>query len=307
MVELLDRIEPKRSNALVRALLGSQVYDDRILPRFLPVLQALPIYRYIRRRGNSNFSEPIELRNSVIEDRFESSIVQLHADLQNTVVEMIIEINDGEARFDQAQTYRIPYLLSQYQGLRDNKIVISTDVRKDMMVLDSSFEPKLHIYNSLVSSSNIAHQLYNSKVAKERLSKNLGDDYNPDNNFHGMEYISPSNPNRIETMRDIAVFFGAIYRSGYQFKFDGTRIRRRSDIIDLFKDEDSVYYLYPCTRCRKGYTIKSGTIDSEFNHISDPIYGTDVRVNALIAEIQSIVNEGSPFAFLPKALNYITS
>jgi hypothetical protein len=305
MVDILATTKNKRTNTLVRSLLGSQSYDHRISSRHLKIIQTLPINRDVIPKGRMYYFKSLDLDEQLIDDRFESSINQLHQEIQTTVMAMLRKISDNRIDLDEDQSYRIPFLFTHYRDLMKTQGNSANSIQHELTAYDPSFNNKYHVYNALVSGSNISQQLYNSKLAKERLSKSLGPDYYPDNNFHGMEYISPANPNHIETMRDVAVFFGALYRSGYQFKFNGTRIRRRSDILDLFSD-DIVYYLYPCSRCRNGYSIKPGTLDSEFNHISDPIYGTDIRVNTLVSEIQAIVKEGSPFAFLPKSLKYIT-
>ena len=291
----------------MRGLLGSLSYDDRIPPRFLKILKTLPIQRDIQRNGGYAYHfKPFELKDSIIDDRFDSSTQLLHQEIQKTIMVMLSQVNDGKIDLDSSLTYRIPFLFDYYRSLLRNRGVTKTHVVKDLAIYDSKIEKKLHVYNALVSSSNIAHQLYNSNLAKERLTKSLGDDYNPDNNFHGMEYISSSSINHIKMVRDIAVFFGALFRSGYKFKFDGTTIRRRSDVMELFEGDNNVYYFYPCPRCKKGNRINPITLDSEFNHLSDPrTYKPTVDIKDLISDINRIVKGGAPYAFLPEKLKYI--
>jgi hypothetical protein len=304
--DILVKIKNRRTNVLVRGLLGSQSHDDMILPRFLDILKTLPIHRDIQSNGHVYWFKPFDLIDSAIDDRFDSSIQQLHHDIQKTIMVMLNELSDGRIELDEKLAYRITFLFDYYRSFLREQGVTKTYVMKDLITYDSKIEKKYHVYNSLISSSNFAHQLYNSKLAKERLSRDLGDDYNPDNNFHGMEYISSSNVNKIEMIRDVAVFFGALFRSGHHFKFDGTKIRRRSDALDLFADDNDVYYFYPCPRCKNGYRINLITLDSEFDNISDPaIYKPTVSISTLSADITQIIKGGAPYAFLPDKLKYI--
>jgi len=304
--EILSKIKNRRTNVLVRGLLGSKSHDDTIPPRFLDILKTLPIHRNIQSNGHVYWFKPFDLIGSAIDDRFDSSIQQLHQDIQKTIMVMLNQVSDGKVDLDKNLTYRIPFLFDYYRSLLRKQGITKTHVMRDLVSYDLKIEKKYQVYNSLISSSNYAHQLCNSKLAKERLSKSLGPDYNPDNNFHGMEYISSSSINSIKIVRDIAVFFGALFRSGYKFKFDGTTIRRRSDVLDLFEDDDDVYYLDPCPRCKKGLKINPKTIDSEFNHLSDPIiYKSTVDIDDLISDINQIVKEGAPHALLPDKLKYI--
>ncbi len=305
ITEALNSLKWKVRNDLTWGLLGSDDAEHLIKNEYFDIAQNLPIAEHLERVSYAGGRvKPFEVEATTIAQIYDSTINDLYRDLHSTIFKVLNDSAKVIVGFNEHFSYRLPFLLDVYG--RSLNVNNNKQLFHELNKTDQRFVPKLTIHNSLIDSSNVAQYQYNYSVAQQRLVKNLGVDYNPDNNFYEMEFLTTHNPNNFKRMRDIAVFFGALFRSGYRWKFDNIKIRARRDVIDLFQDRsEGIYFLYPCSGCGRDYSVKPGTISSELDNISVLGHENMSKCETLINEINDIIRIEDIGSFLPTRLRLI--
>jgi hypothetical protein len=306
ITKALNSLKWKVRNDLTWGLLGSDDAEHLIKNEYLDIAQNLPIAEYLEQVSYTGGRvKPFEIESTTITQIYDSTINELYRDLHSTIFKLLQNTENTIANLKENFSYRMPYLLEVY-GHSINETT-NINLFRYLNQADQRFVPKLQLHNALTSSSNIAQYQYNHRIAQNRLVENIGPDYNPDNNFSDMEYLTIHNSKNFRTMRDIAVFFGALFRSGFRWKFDNIKIRTRRDVIDLFQDQgDGIYFLYPCSGCKRDYRVKSGTINSELNNISVLGHENQSKCETLINEIHDLMHNDEFGSFLPTRLRLIS-